>query len=153
MWHQKQKRRQEIVIIGHRMKRNNIQGLLDECLLTDEETALGPEKRKETMEHYGAVRLETLLLEPDQRGHPGATYSCPLRLSPQPSRDRLPRRRGPGPEERPGPDAWPERPTERPTDRPTGSLERETRPELPALAPPLWSSEEDLVAASPSNKK
>ena len=50
-------RRQEIVIIGHRMKRDNIQSLLDECLLTDEEMALGPEKWKETMEHLDVIGL------------------------------------------------------------------------------------------------
>ena len=43
-------RRQEIVFIGHRMKREVIQKLLDECLLNDEEMALGPEKWKENWE-------------------------------------------------------------------------------------------------------
>jgi len=43
-------RRQEIVFIGHGMNRDVIQNLLDECLLTDEEMALGPEGWKETME-------------------------------------------------------------------------------------------------------
>jgi len=43
-------RRQEIVFIGHGMKQDTIQKLLDECLLTDEEMALGPEGWKETME-------------------------------------------------------------------------------------------------------
>merc|ERR1712110_199432 len=70
------------------------------------------------------------------------------RLSPPPSRDRRLERPGPEPVEPPGPEAWPRRPTERPTGRP----ERETRLELPALAPPPWSSEEDLVVASPSSK-
>jgi len=36
-------RRQEIVFIGHRMKQDVIQELLDSCLLTDEEMALGPD--------------------------------------------------------------------------------------------------------------
>ena len=34
-------RRQEIVFIGHGMKRDVIQSILDECLLTDKEMALG----------------------------------------------------------------------------------------------------------------
>ena len=34
-------RRQEIVFIGHGMKRDVIQDILDQCLLTDEEMALG----------------------------------------------------------------------------------------------------------------
>ena len=50
-------RRQEIVIIGHRMKRDNIQGLLDKCLLTDEEMALGPEMWMETMGHLDVIQL------------------------------------------------------------------------------------------------
>jgi len=41
-------RRQEIVFIGHGMKRDVIRKLLDDCLLNDEEMALGPEKWKET---------------------------------------------------------------------------------------------------------
>merc|ERR1712203_1338443 len=43
-------RRQEIVFIGHRMKSQVIQDLLDQCLLTEEEMALGPEMWKETKE-------------------------------------------------------------------------------------------------------
>ena len=50
-------RRQEIVFIGHRMKRDNIQELMDKCLLTDEEMALGPEKWKETMGHLDIINL------------------------------------------------------------------------------------------------
>ena len=50
-------RRQEIVFIGHRMKRDNIQELLDSCLLTDDEMALGPEMWKETMGHLDIVNL------------------------------------------------------------------------------------------------
>ena len=50
-------RRQEIVFIGHRMKRDNIQELMDQCLLTDEEMALGPEKWKETMGHLDIINL------------------------------------------------------------------------------------------------
>ena len=52
-----QDRRQEIVFIGHRMKRENIQELMDKCLLTDEEMALGPEKWKETMGHLDIINL------------------------------------------------------------------------------------------------
>ena len=50
-------RRQEIVFIGHRMKRDNIQELLDSCLLTDEEMALGPEMWMETMGHLDVIQL------------------------------------------------------------------------------------------------
>ena len=50
-------RRQEIVFIGHRMKSEVIQKLLDSCLLTDEEMALGPEKWKETMEDVDIIKL------------------------------------------------------------------------------------------------
>ena len=50
-------RRQEIVFIGHRMKRDNIQELMDKCLLTDEEMALGPEKWKETLGHLDIINL------------------------------------------------------------------------------------------------
>ena len=58
-------RRQEIVIIGHKMKRDNIQGLLDNCLLTDEEMALGPEMWMETMGHLDVIQL-TLDAEEDE---------------------------------------------------------------------------------------
>jgi len=51
-------RRQEIVFIGHGMKSEVIQQLLDECLLTDEEMALGPDGWKETMEHLDKIKLE-----------------------------------------------------------------------------------------------
>merc|ERR1712083_671708 len=50
-------RRQEIVFIGHGMKSGAIQELLDKCLLTEEEMALGPEKWKETMEHLDPIGL------------------------------------------------------------------------------------------------
>ena len=56
-------RRQEIVFIGHRMKRDVIQKILDECLLTDEEMALGPQMWKETMEEFDNINLE---LEEDE---------------------------------------------------------------------------------------
>ena len=52
-----QDRRQEIVFIGHRMKRDVIQALLDKCLLTDEEMALGPEGWKETMADPDAIKF------------------------------------------------------------------------------------------------
>ena len=50
-------RRQEIVFIGHGMKRDFIQKILDECLLTDKEMALGPELWKETMEEFDNIKL------------------------------------------------------------------------------------------------
>ena len=50
-------RRQEIVFIGHGMKSGAIQELLDKCLLTEEEMALGPEKWKETMEDVDIIKL------------------------------------------------------------------------------------------------
>merc|ERR1712061_927094 len=50
--------RQEIVFIGHRMKEAAIQTLLDQCLLTEEEMALGPDKWKETMEDEESIVLE-----------------------------------------------------------------------------------------------
>jgi len=50
-------RRQEIVFIGHKMKGDVIQKLLDDSLLTDEEFALGPKKWKETMEHLDTIKL------------------------------------------------------------------------------------------------
>merc|ERR1719273_1931656 len=53
-----QDRRQEIVFIGHRMKEPAIQELLDQCLLTEEEMALGPDKWKETMEDEESIVLE-----------------------------------------------------------------------------------------------
>merc|ERR1712045_668571 len=50
-------RRQEIVFIGHGMKIGAIENLLDQCLLTEEEMALGPDQWKETMEHLDRVNL------------------------------------------------------------------------------------------------
>ena len=50
-------RRQEIVFIGHRMKEAAIQEILDACLLTDEEYAMGPEKWQETMEDLDTIQL------------------------------------------------------------------------------------------------
>ena len=45
------------------MKRDVIQSLLDDCLLTDEEMTLGPEMWKETMEEFDNINLE---LEEDE---------------------------------------------------------------------------------------
>merc|ERR1719342_642497 len=50
-------RRQEIVFIGHRMKQDVIQELLDSCLLTDEEMALGPEGWMEKFEEFDTIKL------------------------------------------------------------------------------------------------
>ena len=61
-------RRQEIVFIGHRMKRDNIQKLMDNCLLTDEEMALGPEMWKETMGHLDIINLTLGDKEEEQEG-------------------------------------------------------------------------------------
>merc|ERR1712036_136466 len=49
--------RQEIVFIGHRMKKDTIQNILDQCLLTDEEMSLGPESWKETMEDLDNIQF------------------------------------------------------------------------------------------------
>merc|ERR1719400_531434 len=60
-----QDRRQEIVFIGHGMKTAAIQDLLDQCLLTEEEMALGPDQWKETMQHLDNINL---VLEKDEEG-------------------------------------------------------------------------------------
>ena len=52
-----QDRRQEIVFIGHGIKTAAIQDLLDQCLLTEEEMALGPDQWRETMQHLDNINL------------------------------------------------------------------------------------------------
>ena len=51
-------RRQEIVFIGRNIKESAIRELLDSCILTDEEMALGPTKWKETMETEDSITLD-----------------------------------------------------------------------------------------------
>ena len=58
-------RRQEIVFIGHGMKRDVIQKILDECLLTDKEMALGPEMWKDTMAEFDNIKLNLDEFEDD----------------------------------------------------------------------------------------
>ena len=41
-----------------RMNRVAIQSILDSCLLTDEEMALGPDQWRETMAHLDTIQLE-----------------------------------------------------------------------------------------------
>ncbi|XP_066915489.1 zinc chaperone YciC-like [Clytia hemisphaerica] len=50
-------RRQELVFIGMTLKYETIQKILDECLLTDDEMKLGPEKWFETMESEDKLKL------------------------------------------------------------------------------------------------
>ena len=40
------------------MKPDVIKNILDDCLVTDEEMALGPEQWKETMEEFDTIELE-----------------------------------------------------------------------------------------------
>jgi len=50
-------RRQEIVFIGQNMKHEVIQKILDQCLLNDEEMALGPEKWEANMADVDKIKL------------------------------------------------------------------------------------------------
>ena len=50
-------RRQEIVFIGHGMKKDVIQELLDRCLLTDEEMAMGPKEWKKNWADLDRFKL------------------------------------------------------------------------------------------------
>ena len=56
--HEYRDRRQEIVFIGRNIKESVIKELLDSCILTDEEMALGPTKWKETMETEDSITLD-----------------------------------------------------------------------------------------------
>merc|ERR1719266_2910809 len=51
-------RRQELVFIGQKMKHKAIQKVLDMCLLTDQEMALGPEGWAETMGDDDNIQLK-----------------------------------------------------------------------------------------------
>merc|ERR1712241_6656 len=64
-------RRQEIVFIGHRMNRVAIQSILDSCLLTDEEMALGPDQWRETLAHLDTIQLELPDCEEKQKLNEG----------------------------------------------------------------------------------
>merc|ERR1712038_170791 len=50
-------RRQEIVFIGHALKIAAIQDIFEQCLLTEEEMALGPDQWVETMHHLDKIKL------------------------------------------------------------------------------------------------
>ena len=56
-------RRQEIVFIGHGMKVEAIRKLLDDCLLTDEEMEMGPDKWGEDFADVDKIKLT---LEPEK---------------------------------------------------------------------------------------
>ena len=48
------------------MKIGAIENLLDQCLLTDQEMALGPDQWKETMEHLDRINLVLEDVEEDE---------------------------------------------------------------------------------------
>ena len=50
-------RRQELVFIGVGLKHENIQNVLDECLLTDDEMKMHPLKWEQTMMEEDRIRL------------------------------------------------------------------------------------------------
>ena len=51
-------RRQELVFIGQGLDQEFIQTRLDQCLLTEEEMALGPDRWLETMGHLDTIQLQ-----------------------------------------------------------------------------------------------
>jgi len=51
-------RRQELVFIGHKLNHQEIQAVLDKCLLNDDEFQHGPENWKETMTDMDKIQLE-----------------------------------------------------------------------------------------------
>ena len=53
-------------LLGHGMKIGAIENLLDQCLLTDQEMALGPDQWKETMEHLDRINLVLEDVEEDE---------------------------------------------------------------------------------------
>ena len=53
-------------LLGHGMKIGAIENLLDQCLLTDQEMALGPDQWKESMEHLDRINLVLEDVEEDE---------------------------------------------------------------------------------------
>ena len=56
-------RQQEIMFIGHTIQEAAIQEILDKCLLTDEEYAMGPEMWNETMEELDTSKLPDMVCD------------------------------------------------------------------------------------------
>lgn len=50
-------RRQELVFIGEKLVHETLQGILDQCLLTDDEMMLSPEEWKESMNEQDLIKL------------------------------------------------------------------------------------------------